>query len=412
MKNTMDSILVRYGSYDSEPCTLPDFLKRTDLSLTEQQGQKALAELYNLNQKEGLFERGFMAQDGTSLLLDFMPIYMDGACGMYYPQEHRINLGDERKFSVSRLTLVLAHELKHAEQCGGDIFANPDLNAFQKHQLGFLQEAQAYAFEQRVAYLCRKDLSTLYSQTKLNALVFGDEIDEKKLEQEVMCRLLPKLYNSSYKDDYDNDAPILDTDKGLEQFPDYLNVGPKVAKVISLTPRKAKSIQNQIKQEVENGRPDKISDLLLAKDIQGNIFMTPEKIGDLCFDLLRSGKKSDREFLKNMLTIQDKNGNFMIASQVMECVLSKPNFMLSLPDMVDLFHAKSKTGQPRISLESFNELSDQIRNKKNPIISICSKTSPQRYQKTLDTLDTIQKIYTKQPQNTTLQALKKTAGRD
>jgi len=133
-------------------------------------------------------------------------------------KENKVKL-KESTLEGTELNLLInfAHELKHAEQYSEELYKMQEYarnnDGLMYHQLEYLTEAQAYAFEEYV-----EDL--FYAKEKgvedKNIRAFSD------VESIGIKDFLQILYEKgTYRDDYDWDSPILRKNKGLtvEEIP-------------------------------------------------------------------------------------------------------------------------------------------------------------------------------------------------
>jgi len=291
MANTMDSILVQYGTSMTndeswailigdtkteelkskiKTVTIPEFLavKPEELSAVEQKIQRAIRLIYDLNGKDPPLYKKFpdFRSDKKPLTID---ITTAGRTGKDFAAAFE-SMGNKILFEeIDRpddVIRTLAHELKHAEQCDEEILDkgvagkfSPDF-AYAWHQLGFLKEAQAYAFDGRVYYeiFGHGDHleSKLYEEISKKYTDSNGHKDEQKIEEEMVSVLLDRLYNSAYKDSYDLDQPIGENDKGIDCIPDAFHLPQSLMKKINEAPRIARSPQGKLLQAAKNGRVD------------------------------------------------------------------------------------------------------------------------------------------------------------
>ncbi len=237
--NTMDVIFVDYFPNEPEDAekhrvTLKEFLAlpQDQLAKQNQKSQKVLGQLYKLNDREPPLFLSFPKREVGPLVIDCTPITNRpfGAC--YVIDKNKIKLVELELISSTELSLLrsFAHELKHAEQFSEELCSlkrkmrGKDGLAY--HQLGYLEEAQAYSFGGYVAYLAYLESLSPKSQWKYDDAVFpilerhakGKNIDAfSDIECEMIKKILPVLYNDETYYYFDLDAPISNKDKGLTE---------------------------------------------------------------------------------------------------------------------------------------------------------------------------------------------------
>ena len=215
--NTMDVIFVDYllpGETKKQTVPLKEFLTLPQDQLTEQNQkvQKALGQLYKLNDREPPLYHSFPKRNVGPLVIDCTPVMNENFSACYYFKENKVKL-EESTLEGTELDLLdsFSHELKHAEQFSEEFCAVRaelrDKDGLGFHQLLYLTEAQAYAFDEYV-----KDL--FYAKEKgvedKNIKTFSD------VESAGMKDFLQILYEKGhYKSNYDLISPITRKDKGL-----------------------------------------------------------------------------------------------------------------------------------------------------------------------------------------------------
>ena len=241
--NTMDVIFVDYvlpGKPEGttpQRVTLKEFLALPQDKLTEQNQkiQKALGQLYQLNDREPPLFHSFPKRK-TELVINCTPREKGNFTACYVPDDNKVEIVESTLESTeSALLHVFAHELKHAEQFSEELcearnkFKNDDGLAY--HQLSYLIEAQAFAFGNYVSHLAQLNYSLYldeghkvvwqYEEVSpiLEKHTKGKSIDAfSDIECEMMDKIFPFLYNEiSYRDQYDKTKPISDKDKGLTE---------------------------------------------------------------------------------------------------------------------------------------------------------------------------------------------------
>ena len=213
--NTMDVIFVDY-LLPGEPegttphhVTLKEFLALPQDQLTEQNQkiQKALGQLYKLNDREPPLFNSFPKREAGPLVIDCTPIVRKNIGACYDIEKNKVMI-EESEFDSTEVSLLgtFAHELKHAEQTSEECYKlqmeTLDNDGSAYHQLRYLKEAQAYLFGKYVKFL----------------FLMGDKDDSffHDAESAMMKEELQHLYKEGYyKNIYDLCSPITRKDKGL-----------------------------------------------------------------------------------------------------------------------------------------------------------------------------------------------------
>ena len=279
---------------------LLDFLKTdaSQLPEKEQQVQKLLAFLYDLNEKTPPVFKKFPIRD-KSLVIDCTTISFEGTGGVYNNNANTIFMCDSN-YNDKQLLEVLAHELKHAEHW----VDMQNYNTYQIHQLNFLKEAQAdicgkwvkreFSYtnkneneEQTDEYSAiNKLLLALFdNQSNVDNFVYGS------LASEDMPYHLENFFNNTrlygiYKDDYDEKLPISYKDKGLTRIPAVFGIEKqdevKILKILNKrVPKKARTPDNLLIQAMHNDDAQTIKKLLLMKDETGAYFVSNQSVLNL-----------------------------------------------------------------------------------------------------------------------------------
>ena len=244
--NTMDVIFVDYllpgEQEETTPhhVTIKEFLALPQDQLTEQNQkvQKVLGQLYQLNDREPPLYHSFPKREAGPLVIDCTP------CPQFftasYNQDGNFIVIEESALELTELSLlgVFAHELKHAEQFSEEtykIYKNTEKDdGLAYHQLEYLAEAQAYAFDGYVEYLVGLNSSDGNSLLDVGSSFELPMIKEylpilerhtkdksvdnfSDIEYEIMEKILPILYYTQYRRNYDSTNPISNEDKGLTE---------------------------------------------------------------------------------------------------------------------------------------------------------------------------------------------------
>ncbi|MBR5130216.1 MAG: hypothetical protein IKV03_03230 [Alphaproteobacteria bacterium] len=338
MSNTMDDILVKYNPQGKKiggsrwnltdfneltarlletvedrknEITLPmsEFLKlqSSELSEKDQKIQKVFGYLYELNSKDppifGEFSKG-----NKPVLINCvdMPTGGEDTCGTFTPNTNEIRFNDIHNVDELKLFLILAHEMKHAEQSQG--VSKNNLNSYQQHQLGFLDEVQAYGFEDRVYYSLGKSHPLLKEKmkNKVNQFFYSlladeyqacktteeaERISTLKKMKEFFSPKLKYLYET-YKDDYDFHYPIGNSDEGLKSLPKSYGFSEEGEKEIIqclnyLVPREGRTPEAQMLQAIKNDDFNKAASLIDQKDKTGQYVISDNQYDLLILDCLK-----------------------------------------------------------------------------------------------------------------------------
>ena len=287
--NTMDVIFVDYllpgepEDAEKHRVTLREFLAFPSDQLTEQNQkiQKALGQLYQLNDREPPLFKSFPKRE-KPLVVDCTPIKEANFGACYVDGENKVKIVESSlKHTELGLINVFAHELKHAEQFSEELCkivnaaCNNDGLAF--HQLGYLIEAQAYAFDGYVSYLAQLNSKEIeldlslnsqfpyfyyeyyqYYQEELPVILEkhtkGKSVDDfYDIQCEIMEKALPLIYeDESYRDGYDLDWPILRKNKGLAEgklpVSFHFKDSQEAFSLLKDMPRKARTLEGIARQ--------------------------------------------------------------------------------------------------------------------------------------------------------------------
>ncbi len=364
MINSMDTILVKYGVSLSQEdqaaikhpwgkdkrekaeelkgkikaVSLPEFLKISpeELSETEQNIQRAIKLVYDLNGKEPPLYKEFptFRSKEHPLTIDITTAGNNyksrDYAAAYKPQDNRVIFEEVNDRDL--LILTLAHELKHAEQEDEETyewdersaFGSSMENAYAWHQLGFLREAQAYTQGARVYYevfkKTGKRLETrLYDKISKKYTTPDGQTDAAKIEEEMIKAMLDELYHgkhkySAYKDIYDESCPIKESDKGLTDIPESFHLPQSLMEKLKECPKKARSIQGKLLQAAKNENMEEYI-RLIHEGISKN-----EKISPSLSFIMKAGSL---EQIQDMLALQKQDKDYLFTN---EDVQSQFNF--------------------------------------------------------------------------------------
>ena len=272
---------------EAKELPLKDFLALDpkDLTPEEKMIQSALSFLYEQNAQTPPIYKSFPKRD-KPLVID-CTVEVDKHAGIYMTDLNEIHLKGKGK-KLSRILEILAHELKHVEQHIG--IDGLELNNYQKQQLHFLDEALAYACDKFVLDRYYKEFPEERREKSILERLFGSpELDEFKGDMSskwVAGHVMNFMYSdvsSNYKNRYDEDLPILYTDKGLTSIPDAFGVDKKdmvsVIKALdSFVSKKATTPLGILKQAVANEDSKKITRICNAKNSQKEHVIDQEEL--------------------------------------------------------------------------------------------------------------------------------------
>ena len=278
----------------SQEMSLLDFLKldTSQLPEKEQQIQKLLAFLYELNEKKPPVFQKFPIRE-KPLVIDCSTISFEGTGGVYNNNANTIFVC-HNNYNDKQLLEVLAHELKHAEQW----FDMSDYNTYQTHQINFLKEAQADICGKWVKRQLLKTKKTntpeeASAEEKLLLAVFGNQFNVEDfiygtIASEDMHFHLENFLNNKriyqiYKDDYDEKIPILYKDKGLTRIPAVFGIDKqdevRILKILNKRiPKKARTPDNLLIQALRNKDAKTIGQLLPMKNDKGDYLVSKQAI--------------------------------------------------------------------------------------------------------------------------------------
>ena len=255
---------------------LLEFLKipPSELSGKEHQLQLILKDLYEMNNgKPPLFNTFPDWRPNQPLTIDATSLSEDSEnCQASFSKLSNI-IRFQATNNMIDLINSLAHELKHAEQCSKEYYdIATGNNHLQRQKVRFIGEADAYPFGVYVQMRALKqrgktDFITELAKTPDNMtytlmpvlkkyLAKHKDFDWPSWQETAMPAILPALFKSSYKDDYD-DYPIKNNDPDLTHLPSAFHVSrsleSKLLKKLKKIPRKAREPQKRFYQLLLNG---------------------------------------------------------------------------------------------------------------------------------------------------------------
>ena len=275
--NTLDNILIQYGhslqndetlesSRDlmfasdmpngnmpvhenpkTQLTTLKEFLKikPEKLSSEEQKLQQVLATLHRLNDRNPpLFQSFPNWRPNQPLTIDVSDMPNTDCHAVFYADENCI--GFHKGMPQGTLLGMIAHELKHAEQCSEELYTKAYHNANHKEsqELRFIEEVHAKAFDTYVTMLDAKERGALdeWENDMAEYAYFYGAImptvkkhyerdpelkDGIKLQEDLMIGLLPAAFHSDYKREYDENCPIREGETDAVFIPKSFHLSEK-----------------------------------------------------------------------------------------------------------------------------------------------------------------------------------------
>ena len=256
--NTLDVIKVKYGQKNGriKTVTYKEFLSlpASELSPKEQELQKAMAKLYQVNDRvPPLFKKFPNWRPNKPLTIDASSIPMGDATRAFFtPNDNTVSFMTTA-FS-GELFSTLVHELKHAEDCTKDCY---DLLVIAEkedglllHQEGVLSESRARAAElaavmadcldrklsleefrkeiqndsvYRYVNMIMPEVERMYENSRDSWGMHTSE-NLQDIQQMATIAILPHFvegqdYKEGYFSDYNKIQPIKAGNKGLQEFP-------------------------------------------------------------------------------------------------------------------------------------------------------------------------------------------------
>lgn len=220
----MDQIQVRYGD-EGKVCSIQDFMKLQNLSGITLKIQQASKKLYELNKRNPpLFHFPDFPPD-KPLLIDCTTATTDECSAHYVFNKHVIEfvktLHDNPHLDNKSFTVILAHELTHAEQDRDEINNKRLVNGLRYHQITLLMEAQAFAKGKEVDYILSG-----------KGDYFSDSQRLKTVESEIKWLLTDRTYREIWA----SFLPIRNTDTMIDSIPKELHLPNNLLSSISHFP--------------------------------------------------------------------------------------------------------------------------------------------------------------------------------
>ena len=382
MPNTMDGIIIRYGTprmseierrrernldfkkalergriFDYlkstssaqkyKEASIADFLKLEPKSLSpdEQKIQKILGILYKINGRDPPLYTTFPDRD-KPLVIDLTTVAYDDCAAHYMPKDHKIEFNQiEGVKSEWQLLRVLVHEIKHAQQW----FDDRGLNNYQRHEVGFLQEAQARACAERAVYALNPkhpycDTFAIYiGMRRPGELMGGPKMDPQKLETECVKDYLFKFFDdpefektyTAYKDQYDQLYPIKTTDEPLSFIPSSFGLDKDgeldiIEDLKAWVPREARTFENKIWQTIENSNTKAFLEVLQRQGRDGRPLITEDKKLAYMIEIVDKG---DVALFNTLLSTKSLNPSDIRVA--LECIFLQTDTNRLTPEIVE-----------------------------------------------------------------------------
>ena len=262
MSNALDVVQVKYGQKtgDEKTISYTEFLALDGdcLSEREQALQVAMKKLYHLNAGAVPLYKEFPNwRTDKPLTIDISKVDKKSGGGSYGRYANDIKICEEA-FS-GELFLILAHELKHAEDCTKESYDFENEirldDGLSYHQSEIIFESRARACELTGIMLdCLSEKNSVDEfQTKLKrtaifryvetimpeikkryvkALETGYPLDAQEMQQVASVAIVPSfIISGTYKDiyfhNYNDTCKIMPGDRGLQQLPSSLGIAPE-----------------------------------------------------------------------------------------------------------------------------------------------------------------------------------------
>lgn len=399
----------------SQEMNLLDFLKTDSSQLPEkeQQVQKLLAFLYELNEKDPPIFKKFPIRD-KSLIIDCTTISYEGTGGAYNNNANTIFMC-HNNYNDEQLLEVLAHELKHAEHW----VDMQNYNTYQIHQLNFLKEAQADVcgkwVKREFSYTNKNEnkeetdeysainnllLALFDNQSNVDKFVFGS-LASDDMPYHLENFLNNKRLYVSYKDDYDKKLPIIYKDKGLTRIPAVFGIEKqdevKILKILNKrVSKKARTPDNLLTQAMHNDDAQTIQKLLPMKDETGAYLVSDQSVFKLlalaCYknaDIYQATQQSGRmtkddyqdllgsvlhfpeneictskemkerqKVFNSIISLKDKKGNFIISNDEIKEQIAYTEMMEEKESEQFIKYAKKSMEKIRKNIHLFQQIKD------------------------------------------------------
>ena len=252
-QNTMENILIKFktGHKTRELIPITDFLNTDESALSNEDIRKkaAIVKLYELNEKEHLFDRF-----NPPPIFDLTTKISEedkkrGKGGNYNPETNTLIVEEEQSTDLTAATI--AHELEHAKQMKGDMYqiatGKKKISGKEKLQLKFLTEAQAFALGSYVYYKASggdahfMGKGDYYEQHKESfapvekILASHKNSSYKNIEGELIKAWLDILYKgetSTYRNRFIEGTSLSAKDKNLDKIPTSFQLSESVSQKI------------------------------------------------------------------------------------------------------------------------------------------------------------------------------------
>ena len=365
--NTLDNVKIKYvtADFDEEMSAIKDFITLDPESLdsTNRELLSAVKCLYKLNQRETPLYKSFPDRPDTPLiingtdLLKWSVVPNEGEeLAFFIPRKNEVTFNNKEK--GVELLVALSHELKHAEQYSQEFEEMQKEDGLAHHQLSYLQEAQAFAFSDYVLFLFLLDRAWNFDR-----FPGGTPNDQVLFEQERIRLFLPRLFESSYRDEYHKRRSIKDDDKGISHIPESFNLKDRafeeeMLKQLGNVPRKAKEPASRLLQLLSDNHEIEAIWFLVSK------FKGLKRIPNLALALLieraRFGHIKREEFENLVRALSSWGVTMPKDSKIREKILRTAAGSKDIFDVLVKEGIFSKEDIPRVIDIAFRERNFQV----------------------------------------------------
>ena len=316
MVNSMDTIQVRYSGSD-KPISIQKFMAidPEELNDRERKIQEAVILVYQRNGKKPPLYKSFSNPDveKRSLVINCTGHAHSIGTAFFSPKKNEVCFINK----FGNLTGTLAHELTHAEQHLQKeirkIKEGRDNKAKKENWL--IDEAEAFYKEARV---CSElgisedvDYLELYQQIEQEYTNQKGHKDAQKIKQKVMERTFNGVSHvRTYRIQAEIQFPVLDSDKGIENIPEYYGLTHDFLEILNAIPREAQTDAGKIHQCFANHRETQIPALNIPRKNR------PQALKDL-FDYC-----SDKQELDYLMHLKDKDGELYFDKRAILTLIS------------------------------------------------------------------------------------------
>ena len=311
------------GDENANLVTLKDFIsiKPEELSPEEQKLQEALKILHHLNDRDPPLYKSFPNWRPNQPITIDATTMPSGYCSAAFLQDDNL-IQFNNNVPTSSLLGMIAHELKHAEQYSEEVYQkarNNNGNNKEAQKIRFTEEAQSYAFEAYVQMLAAKEQGDNNWELACNDGIMRtamlpivkkhkekdpDLKDVVNLQEELMIGVLPCLYYSDYKTEYDGFQPIKGNEADITSLPESFHLSNEFVQNRLLGALKQMPLENR---EVN---PERLETMLsLGKIDEANKILekTPKSAKSFVVDFARDLFLFSAGISTDMESIQELN---------------------------------------------------------------------------------------------------------